>query len=311
MTTANAQTDATTTCEAPCQPQKLTPIERYLFDLRGYLVLRGAIEPELLKQLNTKLDEFIDMDPPLEHGDWVGAVQAHTFGGDDGVNLQQIYEAGPAFEQLIDHPAWYGKVLELIGSEQNFDNHHGPMFIDENFASLRGPGQAIGMHSGKAEGSTRIQYRYEHDQFHCAQVNVLMALTDIGPGDGGTMVIPGSHKSCMRHPDMDKHVIKQGENTSGDGLEGAIQVHMQAGDVLMFVDATCHGSARRTNEGLRRVVVYRYGPSWGFFRHPYRPSADLLSHLTQRQRKIVWPHGTIDRTPNRIPDYPSPQREIQ
>jgi len=26
-------------------------------------------------------------------------------------------------------------------------------------------------------------------------VNVLIAFTDIGPGDGGTMVIPGSHKS--------------------------------------------------------------------------------------------------------------------
>jgi hypothetical protein len=250
------------------------------------------------------------MQPPLAHGQWVGAVQAHTFGGDDGLNLQQIYEAGPAFEQLIDHPAWYGKVLELIGSEHNFDNHHGPMFIDENFASLRGPGQAIGIHSGKPEGSTRIQYRFEDGQFHCAQVNVLMALTDIGPNDGGTMLIPGSHKSNIVHPQHAEHAIKSGQNTSVDGVEGAIQVHMNAGDVLVFCDAVCHGSARRINDGLRRVVVYRYGPSWGFFRHPYRPSAELLSRLTDQQRKIVWPHGTIDRTPNRIANYPSPERDI-
>ncbi len=306
----------TTTTATPCtaqqstEPEKLTDMQRYLFDLRGYLVLESAIEPELLCALNAKLDQFIDMQPPLEHGQWVGAVQAHTFGGDDGVNLQQIYEAGPAFQQLIDHPSWYARVLELIGSEHNFDNHHGPMFIDENFASLRGPGQAIGMHSGKAEGSTRIQYRFENGAFHCAQVNVLMALTDIGPGDGGTMLIPGSHKSNLPHPQQATHAIAQGKNTSVDGVEGAIEVHMKAGDVLVFCDATCHGSARRINDELRRVVVYRYGPSWGFFRHPYRPSADLLSQLTERQRKIVWPHGTIDRTPNRIPDYPSPQREI-
>lgn len=310
MTTVTAKT-ATTPSVQPLHPEGLTSIERYLFDLRGYLVLKDAIAPELLSQLNVKLEKFIDMAPPLEHDEWIGAVQAHTFGGDDGVNLQQIYEAGPAFEQLIDHPSWYGKVLELIGSEHNFDNHHGPMFIDENFASLRGPGQAIGMHSGAAEGSIRTQYRYEHDQFHCAQINVLMALTDIGPGDGGTMLIPGSHKSNMRHPDFDRHVIKTGQNTSGDGLEGAMEVHMQAGDVLVFVDAICHGSARRVNEDLRRVVVYRYGPSWGFFRHPYRPSAQLLERLTERQQKIVWPHQAIERTPNRIQDYPSPQRDIQ
>jgi hypothetical protein len=311
MTVAPAASSIASNESTHTTSKGLSPIERYLFDLRGYFVLPQAIAPDLLGELNGTLDRYVNMDPPLEHGEWIGGVQAHSFGGDDGVNLQQIYEAGPAFQQLIDHPSWYHKVLELIGSEHNFDNHHGPMFIDENFASLRGPGQAIGMHSGKAEGSSRIQYRYEHDQFHCAQINVLMALTDIGPGDGGTMLIPGSHKSNMRHPDFDQHVIKQGQNTSGDGLEGAIEVHMKAGDVLVFVDATCHGSARRINDGRRRVVVYRYGPSWGFFRHPYRPSAELLVQLTERQRKIVWPHQSIPRTPNRIPNYPSPQRDIQ
>ena len=34
---------------------------------------------------------------------------------------------------------------------------------------------------------------------------MLLALTDIGPGDGGTMIIPGSHKSNFQHPDHDRH----------------------------------------------------------------------------------------------------------
>ena len=37
----------------------------------------------------------------------------------------------------------------------------------------------------------------------------------------------------------------------------------KAGDVLLFVDSTAHGSAPRTNEGERRFVLYRYGPNWG------------------------------------------------
>jgi len=60
--------------------------------------------------------------------------------------------------------------------------------------------------------------------------------------------------------------------------------------VLLFVDAIAHGSARRTNPGERRVAVYRYGPSWGYFRLPVRPRAGLLARLTPERRCIVMPH---------------------
>ena len=34
------------------------------------------------------------------------------------------------------------------------------------------------------------------------QINVLIALTDIEPGDGPTVLIPGSHKSTEVHPQI-------------------------------------------------------------------------------------------------------------
>ena len=74
---------------------------------------------------------------------------------------------------------------------------------------------------------------------------------------------------------------------------------MDAGDALIFVDAICHGSARRTVPGDRRVVVYRYGPSWGFFRFGYRPSHELLGRLTAARRQIVWPHEVMAREPQK------------
>ena len=40
----------------------------------------------------------------------------------------------------------------------------------------------------------------------------------------------------------------------------------------------------------RRIAVYRYGPSWGYFRLPYRPSPELLERLTPRRRGLVYPH---------------------
>lgn len=286
----------------------VTDRERYFFDLNGYLVLRGAIDANHVQACNAVLEEMIDLDPPLSHGEWYGGVQAHTFGGVDGINLQQIYEAGEPFERLIDHPSWWEHVKTFVGGQSTFDAHHGPLFIDENFASLRGPGEAIGIHSGGQACCKRNQFRYHLGEFMCGQVNILLALTDIGPGDGATMVIPASHKSNIEHPQYGEHQIKQGEATSVDDVEGAVEVHMNAGDALMFTDTIMHGSAKRVNEGLRRIAVYRYGASWGFFRHRYRPTRELLERLTEQRRRIVWPHEPIKREPNRKPGFENPPK---
>lgn len=264
-----------------------TEMERYLFDLNGFIVLRAALDPVELAGCNEALDALQDCGP----GEWRGHVHGHNFtGSHEGLNLQQIYEAGPAFERLIDHPNWIGKVIHFIGTdEQNFDGHHGPCFIDENFASIREPGQAIGLHSGGDERVTRCQFRFHNNRFHCGQINILMAFNDIGTGDGATMVIPGSHKSNIRHPEFADAAMTTSA-TSVDGVSGAVEVHLNAGDAILFVDAIMHGSAERKRPGQRRIAVYRYGPSWGFFRHAYRPSQGLLDRLTPQQQQIVMPH---------------------
>ena len=269
-------------------------MERYLFDLNGYLVLRNALDAEHLRELNEGLDALL----PLEIGEWHGYVQGHNFNDNDGFNLQQIYEGGQPFERLIDHPSWVEHVKHFVGGEGTFDWHHGPVFIDENFANLRGPGEAIGLHSGGHTGTKRTQYRFLNGEFHCGQIDILMALNDIGPGDGATMVIPGSHKANLDHPEFGLHRMK-GDADSVDGVTGAVEVHLNAGDVLLFVDAISHGSARRSNPGQRRIIVYRYGPSWGNFRHGYQPSPELLARLKPERRAIVQPQKLIPREPQK------------
>ncbi len=273
----------------------LTDMDIYLFDLRGYLLLENALNPDEVAALNTGIDDIL----PLKHNEWYGYIQGHTFGDSEGTNLQQIYEGGEPFEKLIDHPSWIDKVKHFVGGEDTFDYKHGPLFIDENFANIRGPGEAIGLHSGGHLGVKRNQFRYHNGRFQCGQVNILIALTEIGPGDGGTMVIPGSHKANFEHPDFGVHKMG-GTQASVDGTVGAIEVFMQPGDALLFVDAISHGSARRENPGNRRIIVYRYGPSWGYFRHGYQPSPELLERLTPERRQIVMPHVTLKREPQKL-----------
>ena len=254
-----------------------TEMEDYLFDLRGYVVLKNAIAPSLLEALNRAIDAL----PPVPQDGWLGHLHYRHYRDAANFHLQNIFEAGAPFEELIDHPAWLGHVQRYVGGDDG-------LFIDEAFADLRGPGKATRLHSGAHKRRIRTQFRFHNDQFRCGQINVLMALRDIGPGDGATMVIPGSHKSNLLHPAFKTPAQSQGPE-SLDDVEGAVEVFLRAGDAVLFVDCLAHGSARRVNAGQRRILIYRYGPHWGNNRYGYQPSDALLARLTPERRRIIQP----------------------
>ena len=146
------------------------------------------------------------------------------------------------FEQLIDHPAWVELVRHFIGPR------HRP-YIHESFLNIRGTGGYIGVHSGGHVVDSRKRKGRDQGQWCCSYLSLLVALTDVGPGDGGTVVVPGSHNSDFPHPHQDSRAgISRGP---GELVEGAIEVYLKAGDALLINDFLCHGSAERTNPGER------------------------------------------------------------
>jgi hypothetical protein len=252
----------------------------YFFDLNGFAILKGAVDPALLAELNDAFDRF---PRDLEYGKWWGNVQRLDNNGVAGLELQNIVEGGAPFEKLIDHPSWVDRLHRYCGEKGTYV---GGLFIDECFASVRRSGGFFPIHSGGQEAVVRNQYRVVNGMFRCGQVNILLALTDVGPGDGGTMVIPCSHKANFKHPDAHTWNF---HSTNFNMPAGAIEVHLKAGDALMFVDALMHGATERTNPGERRATIYRYGPSWGNTRYGYQYSPELLARLTPERRKILQP----------------------
>ena len=120
-----------------------------------------------------------------------------------------------------------------------------------------------------------------NNRFRCGEVNIILALNDIGPNDGATMVVPGSHKSNLLHPAFSGSTFVEGGSL--DGMEAAVEVELNAGDAVLFVDCIAHGSARRTNPGVRRVLIYRWGPHWKV----YQPPADFFGQLIRGATKLV------------------------
>jgi hypothetical protein len=268
-----------------------TVLDDYEFDLRGFLVLRDALRPGELDGLNAAIDRF----PALDNGEWYGNAQRRDYTADTGFELHNLLDCGdPTFDALIDHPSWIGLARHYAGEEGTYVEG---VMIDESIATIRSGGGHHPVHSGGHDASTRTQYRYHNGRFRCGQLNVLVALTDIGPGDGPTMIVPGSHKQNLPHPLAGDYL--RGDRM--DTLPWAEPIHARAGDAFAFVDACLHGGASRTNPGERRVIILRYGPPWARSRFGYTVSDELLGRLTPAQRRIMQPMPPHERGSTRIP----------
>jgi len=256
-----------------------TALDDFLFDLNGYLILKNAVDSGLLARLNAEFDAF---PRDLPTGEWYRNARRHDYNADTGMELHNCIEIGAPFEEMIDHPSWVHLVHHYAGEE---DSYADGLFIDECIASIRTPDWHHPVHSGGYRGAVRGAFNYKHGVFRCGQVNIILALTDIGEGDGPTILVPGSHKSNLPHPSTDAYF----ESGCMESLEGAIPIHVSAGDALLFVDGLIHGGSRRTNAGERRVVIYRYGPMWAAPRFGYEYSPELLERLTPERRVILQP----------------------
>ena len=59
----------------------------------------------------------------------------------------------------------------------------------------------------------------EENRFHCLFVKTLAYLTDVGPDDGGTCLIPGSHRMYWRREEMIQAVMDDERSELKDIIE--------------------------------------------------------------------------------------------
>ena len=187
-----------------------------------------------------------------------GNAQRRDYNGATGYELHNCVEVGEPFERLLDGPGWIDYVRHYCGEEEQL---RGGLFVDECIASIRRSGGHHPVHSGGYRAALRNKYIYEHGVFRCGQVNIILALTDVGPGDGPTMVHSGQPQVQLgRTPTP----ATTANSTAWTTLEGAIPAYLEAGTHCSLWTASCTAAAAApTPQGERRVTIYRYGPIWG------------------------------------------------
>ena len=94
-----------------------TPLDDFMFDLNGYLLLRNALDGAELAALNAAFDRF----PTLARGEWYGNAQRRDYTTDSGLELHHVLDCGdPAFDVLIDHPSWIDHARRYAGEQGTY-----------------------------------------------------------------------------------------------------------------------------------------------------------------------------------------------
>ncbi len=235
----------------------MDPVERYLFDLNGYLAIPGALDEPTIDALNALMDDRVTRDVPPD-------ATTHRFG--------DVLDWGPEVRALIDHEPILPYLTEFLGDGFR---------LDHDYADLirRGKGP-IGarLHGGAVPFDPGQSYTFIEGRPRSGLLVVAYNLRDVNPGDGGFGCVPGSHKANLPFPEEWRELDRE--------LELVKAVTGPAGTAIIFTEAMTHGTLPWRGAGERRTLFLKYDPApyaWGaaFYDRARWPD------LTPRQRAIL------------------------
>ena len=252
-------------------PFTMSDEEKYYFDLQGYLVVRGALSAGQVRACNDAVDHYADsIRTRATDGGGLARGSAALAGGAGRRELTGMLGWPPPhrqpFRDLLVHPVVVSRLNEICG--RGFRLDHGPLLIG---AASGTEGHLL--HGAGEPFSPANWYHHQNSVISCRGVTVAWQLTDVGEGDGGFAVVPGSHKSREPTP--------REVRTVEDDMGLVVQPAMAAGDVLFFAETATHGTLPWKGRGERRSVLYKYAER-GAAR-----AAVSYTHLTLPTKRIV------------------------
>jgi ectoine hydroxylase-related dioxygenase (phytanoyl-CoA dioxygenase family) len=252
--------------------------ERYLFDVQGFLVVRNFLTPAEVARLNAAFDANRDKmgeDPNSHTGTSTTLAGERKRGIFTGMLAWERPWSDP-FRELLVHPKAIPYLDTMLGQGWRMD--HSPFMLCGGAGAeglqLHGPGHRF-------DGSQ--YYAYKNGEMRCGMIVLQFQLADVNPGDGGFCAIPGSHKANYPLPQP----IQYWESDQ----EIVVQPACKAGDMLIFNEATTHGTLPWRAAHERRSLLYRYSPKFLHFAGGYHQTTfpEWVEELTEAQRAVLEP----------------------
>ena len=225
----------------------LTPAQRLHFDIYGFVLLENVLTSDEVARMKDALYRM-KADKDLD----AKRVYARR-GSEHYVLFGNLVAYDPALLEYAAHPQLVPLVEEVVGGSIRLEeteaiiNKRNPETESDELHKRRY--NPTGFHRGTQHGwGTYI----EQNKFHCIFVKTLAYLTDVGPDDGGTCVIPGSHRLTWNQNEMIEAAL------ADDKL--IYQVEATAGSVLLFAEALVHSTTAIRSDKERVILISGYTP---------------------------------------------------
>ena len=222
--------------------------EKYFFDLNGYIVVPNVLSAEDIALANEAIDRHADQihertgELSLSAGS--KALEGVTGRGDLGGALSWPDPHGRPFRDMLVNPKVVPFLHEILGTGFRLDHNLG-------IITMRKGAEGHLLHGSSGPGFDRHQYYiFKDGKMHNGLTVAAYQLADVREGDGGLCLIPGSHKGNYPCP----LALRRGEAYR----EFIKPITCNAGDCVIFTEATTHGTLPWTADHDRRTALFRF-----------------------------------------------------
>jgi len=255
------------------QAEGMTEEQRFIFDLKGWLLIPGVLPPSQVEEIKEYL--YLLRDHPQS------LAEPH-----------RTIHSGPSAD-LLDHPVVVDVLREVIAPDQVMRNlpWGGPGEVpaaygfrcDNSFFTIRPPNTAAGLppHNGAVELFPTHTYQVLNGSIYSPATRVVWELNPVKKGKGGTRFLSGSHKSNFAVPAEHKYV----DNPLLEDYE------CPAGSVLFFTETVCHSSAAWTDTDHDRVAIFSHYMHASTKWHQGSPPYEAVMAMPPKRRTLfrgVW-----------------------
>ncbi len=252
----------------------LTSAQRLHLEVYGYVVIERTLSDD---RVTTLLEKIYEIECVYrETGEYPYGIvpNAHSRTAPDYFRIDNLPHVHPCFFDYLTDPYLVGMAQEIVGTHVRLlqSDAHIIRYPKEKMQR-----QGYGFHAGwhPESGSTT------NGLYHCPFIKTLTNLTDLGPDDGGTTVIAGSHKLAG----IDRRDIIEAAVKDADKL--IHQVVAPAGSTLLFFEALLHSGGICKSGKTRVFILGGYWPSMFQPHQGYEPNEEFLKTVPEEYLPVL------------------------
>ena len=248
----------------------LTPAQRMHLEVNGYVILEELISADRVREL---LDTICRMEAEYRATGKLPGPDCHLSAtGEEYFRIDNLPHLAPCFFDYLTDPRIVAAAEEITG---------GSVRLEQSDAHVRRPGAANESHLFHRSITNGYSHVSESGLYHYSFVKALTNLTDLGPDDGGTAVIAGTHKVP---PEVGA------EEIVAAAMEDPRLIHRveaPAGSTLLFFESLMHSHGILRSGRERALVLGGYTPTMFQTWRGYEPSADFVVTLSDEHRALL------------------------